>query len=713
MGDIVKVGTCAQAQGVTVKDMVERIFRWGLGNFIGYVADPEDAAFCRKHKIYFFVPELRHRGRIDEVWCFPARCFKDDGKAFYEDPVGALDRIKKAGGEYYFGRSVAGEYGGLVYCPKEYMGHPFANDKMPLPPAENLIDAKKVYIDRLKEIIARDRKMGGEPLITLCSSILHHYHLKAGVDIPIQEVCPGDIYLSQAAIRGACRAYGKKSWGVHISMFCYGGKRTDTLWLKRWKVMLYYCFLSGADPIFMESGFYASHDKRDTQLVEGGEGIGRLFGPNSQQCQQSRKILREFYQFCQQHPRPENGPKATIGIVHGNLDGYAGLWNKQVWGQYNDAQWKPGDAEYAWDYLDDLYQGRKWCNTMLEGDTDFSGNPPYGQYDVVPIEAPDEILGQYTALVFLGWNTMTLEIYEKLKRYVSAGGHLFMTVPHLSTQIRRDEALKLYNNGDISDLFGVIVKGKGHPVTSGIQYIDDPSIKSFKVPNWGMGIDAKFMGEEFNIALIDVSSARIIARSSAHYDALSAPLLTENTYGKGKAFLITSWCYPGHRGIQLFVKQLLRDIAIGEQGDIRLSGSDKIRYALYEENAFKTVYLLNTDFEVSQPTNLWMGKNVFLNILVAPCSLRMAYISGKIVVLPLNEKIHVETIIDGESGCEIVLNGEGEQEIELHLLAAYPKNVSLNGKKIEYLVEKNTKNKNTMIRIKLKTAKNILTVTLK
>ena len=38
------------------------------------------------------------------------------------------------------------------------------------------------------------------------------------------------------------------------------------------------------------------------------------------------------------------------------------------------------------------------------GENSFSGNPPYGQYDILPAEAPLEVMQQYSDIVFLGYN---------------------------------------------------------------------------------------------------------------------------------------------------------------------------------------------------------------------------------------------------------------------------------------------------------------------
>ena len=82
----------------------------------------------------------------------------------------------------------------------------------------------------------------------------------------------------------------------------------------------------------------------------------------------------------------------TLGVVHGNLDGAPGLWNRYVWGQFIGNKWKEGPAERGWRLVDKFHRKEDWPKESVQGEPDFSGNPPYGQYDVVPIEAPLSVL---------------------------------------------------------------------------------------------------------------------------------------------------------------------------------------------------------------------------------------------------------------------------------------------------------------------------------
>lgn len=117
--------------------------------------------------------------------------------------------------------------------------------------------------------------------------------------------------------------------------------------------------------------------------------------------------------------------------------------------------------EYAWRILDEVYRSRDWHDFANFGEAgeDFSHAPAYGQYDVLPVESDVAVMKNYDLLIFAGWNTMTEEIYEKLKEYVSGGGHLILSAAHLNTSDRRGEAPRYLRDGKLSELLGCEIIG--------------------------------------------------------------------------------------------------------------------------------------------------------------------------------------------------------------------------------------------------------------
>lgn len=667
-----------------------------LGNFMvtRIILDKEEALeisnFCRQNKIYYIFCELLWRDTLG--LCFGAKK-RIKRKEFYTKKE--LETIFKSAGEYFLGRITLGEIGGLLYWPKDYLINRGAGDYKNLPVVKDVVKAKKVYIEFMKKVIALEKGLGESKFLNYDASMLFRYQLEAGIDIPVLELIPGDCNQMSAAVRGAVKAYNCKQWGTSIAMAPYGGVKLDTQWFKRYKTGLYFSFLGGANFVSLESG-HLVYDQRASKAiiyygnVKQDKRAGKVFGFNSTEMKYSRAILREFYQFCQIHSRPKNGPKVKIGFVHGNLDGTPGLWNKYVWGQFRGKKWLHGPAEWGWDYLDGLHHKEKWFNSYVQGEHDFSGNPPYGQYDIVPVEAPLSVLGKYSCLVFLGWNTMTEEIYQKLKTYVSSGGHLIMAVPHLSTHVDRAEEIRLYRGGNYSDLFGVVVNGKGKEGVAGVKYFNDSSLRSYKVPKWRIHTDPRFIGY-MTLANVKLTSAKVLAGHATFHrstveELTKIPVLTENSIGKGKAFLITTWSYPGDKGMNLFMKDLLRTVTAGEQGNIRVLCSDKIRYSVYEDvlhngARITTVYLLNADFDCANLVRLWINGKTVPSLEVPPNEMRIVYYYQGLVIIPQDKFIDLRSWRVKKHYHQIELFNLRGQKLKVYNLSNHKKSVEVNGRK--------------------------------
>lgn len=631
------------------------------------------ARYCKANKIHLCFSEFLFRGSYDLCWAYRQTI----PRKFFHSKAD-VDEIIDAAGEYYFGRLTIGEIGGVLYWPKAYTINRRAKNWENLPTCSTHAEAKKAYVAYCKQWLDYERsELGKGPLMDVDSSMVFKCHVMAGIDILCLEVMPGDPHLMHAAVRGAARAFGK-TWGVHIAMQCYGGMCFDELYQKRWRTSVFYSFIAGANFIYPESGHYTYFNKARKQS----------FGFHSKGMKRVRSVIREAWQFARIHKRPAGGPKATLGVVYGNLDGTPGLWNRYAWGQYHDDKWLEGPAGRGWLFVDRFHRKEDWPKETIQGEMDFSGNPPYGQYDVVPIEAPLEVLKQYSCLVFLGWNTMTPEIYDKLKAYVRAGGRLVMYLAHLSTHTDRADDLKLYKNGDFSDLFGVKVKEKGKKDVRGIKCMADSSLKSWRFPLWRINTDPRFMGN-FTPARLQVTGGRVLCGWSDFYnispEKLAAqPVLVEKSLGKGTALLITVWEYPADEGISRFTEDILRVILQGEQGSIRLLSSDRVRYAVYEgylpdsRRRFSVVYLLNTDPDCPYPARLWVKGCCTASFNLPADDLRLAYLCANLAIILEDKCVDVRTWKVSKNNHIIELFSARSQKVEIHNIGKVTLSIILN-----------------------------------
>jgi hypothetical protein len=339
--------------------------------------------------------------------------------------------------------------------------------------------------------------------------------------------------------------------------------------------------------------------------------------------------------------------------------------------------------------VDKFHRKEEWPKMTVQGDKDFSGNPPYGQYDAVPIEAPIEALRRYSCLVFLGWNTMTAEIYGKLKQYVKGGGHLVMFLPHLGTRTDRSDDLRLFHNGDFSDLFGVRVLGKGKTDSTGVKCVAKSSLAAYKFPYWTTTCDPMFLGK-MTPARIKLMGARVISGHDNFFRATpeevaSRPILVENSLGKGKAFLVTAWEYPGDEGMRLFAEDILRTALAGEQGEIRLLSSDRVRYAVYDglasgsRRTYRTVYLLNTDLDCSASARLWLRGRTTEPFDIPASDLRLAYCLDRLILIPEDRHVDLAVWKMRKGRHDVRLFSAQRQRLEIHNLGGSRLIVSVNG----------------------------------
>jgi hypothetical protein len=635
------------------------------------------ADYCAKNSIYLCFSELLYRGGFDLCWAFRKRIPRNQFFSRAE-----LAEIIAKAGPFYFGRYVIGEIGCVVYAPERYAAEFPDEHWSNLPAVQTQAEAKEAYIQYIKKFLDFERReIGPGPLINVDAGIIFKYIAEAGPDVLCLESMPGDPHLMHAAIRGTAKAY-KKPWGVHIAMENYGGMRFDELWQKRWKTSLAYPYLSGAQFILPESGHitYTNPVTNET------------FPFDSPEVKRVRRTLREMYQFARIHRRPSSYPRVRLGVVYGNEDGTPGLWNRAAWGQYGDPKWLEGPAERGWRFVDGFYRKEDWNKETVQGNIDFSGNPPLGQYDLVPAEAPLEALNQYGCLLFLGWNTMTDEIYAKLQSYVIKGGHLVMFLPHLSTESDRGREIRLYKDGDFADLFGVQILGRGEKKIQGFKFFADSSLPEYRFPLWRIRTDPRFMGL-FTSSRMKLTTGKVLAGAADHYmseesELRERPLLIENWLGQGTTFLVAAWEYPGDEGLVPFTQDLIRTVVQGEQSDIRLLASDRVRYAVYDGQApgsqkpFSVVYLLNTDPDSPAPVRVWVRDRLTGEFMIPPNEMSLAYLFDNLVVVPEDKRVDLAAWDSSDQQQVFRFFNVVAQKFEVHNLRGNACRVQINGQSL-------------------------------
>jgi hypothetical protein len=529
--------------------------------------------------------------------------------------------IKEIAGSYFIGDMI-GETGGLCSWPE---GH-YEDIGMEKPDFTTMSEAKKHYVNHVTERVNIDREFDVPAILAVEATTIHRYNFEAGVDYTFVEVMCGNPEVMFASARGANKAYHRKWWASHIANEWYGGYRNeDPMKYKRLKLAYFSSYLAGASCIYPESG--------DLSIASYGDD----YSADSKFCRMYRSTWNEFEEFVHKHPRPRSGPKVKIGFVQGNLDAWTGWGGSTVWNRFNKDEWVYGDAEYSWNILDGMYKGERWHVSTMYGQDDMSFSVPFGQYDIVPVEAALDVLKEYSCLVFAGWNTMTDDIYQKLKEYVYSGGKLFMTAAHLNTSDKRDGEWSPVNNGDYSDLFGCRINGKGRKLNWGVKFLGESIIPGYKYPSTKTGIcDPILSAGNIHCADVEVTDGRIsaiLADKFSGWRENSPVIMVEKAYGEGYASLFTTLDYPGSRGMERLYKTILKAAFSAEQEseELRVFGSDKLYYSVYEGGGKQfIIYALNTDFNV--PVNVQISfKGMTADITIASCEMAVVYIQGDFI----------------------------------------------------------------------------------
>lgn len=483
---------------------------------------------------------------------------------------------------------------------------------------KNMQEARDTYVSLVRKELDKFKGKGYPAIMNEeMGPIGHGEALEAGADISFSEHA-SCVPISLSSARGATKAYGKPLWGAWLNVEFYGGAGFggygppyDDSYTSAHhrRLMLDYnlSYISGADLIILQDCLFDITIGHDIDKKK------PAYDMNSPQCRGFRETAKKFYSYVQTHERPKQGPTVDIGVVYGNLDGTKFLMGLESWINPNLPVWSQSGKEWK----STIEQG--WNNLVLANILTYGpvipgwamrySGTPYGQIDIVPACAPDEVFAKYKTLLFLGWNTMTPEMYRKLTKYVKGGGRLFMSLPQLSQQVERKPQLELVKDGDLRDLFGVRVTGKHQrkgdlKASQKIGFDKKSSLGCYDL-SAGKTLN---VSSDFEWADMKIAGARVLASTEEG----AVPVLIEKKTGKGTAFLFANYSFSPTPPelIEPFVRATPASSGVELLGD--LPERKNINYAVYSgksKDEETQVLLVNIDW--TTPENV---RNVKLRI---------------------------------------------------------------------------------------------------
>lgn len=347
---------------------------------------------------------------------------------------------------------------------------------------------------------------------------------------------PEDIILS--ALRGASRAYGKKDFGS-LHAVQWGSKPfTDPKHSLRFYMSLAVAYMHGSSHINTEEGLWTDEYSNDRYTQAGKEHL---------------YVQHQMLDYIETHSR--RGDLTTkIAVIQGRNDAWKSFGRTSIWSQKED-KWEFNKAMESFDLLKVFYPESNvdYCST----DGLFTSTP-YGPVDILPIEASNEVMNQYKALIFLGWNTFDNTDFIRIKKFVERGGILLLGAVHLNSELQPDIPAKFPE--------------------------DDTVIKTL------LGINYKTYKEKTQIPL-----------------------------GKGRIIYYPENVYPADDLIRQHYIEDIKDIASEITSEELEKGwiitSPHINFSVWDKGSIRTLYLLNVDWkssdDISHPANFVLNNKVF------------------------------------------------------------------------------------------------------
>ena len=508
-----------------------------------------------------------------------------------------VEKVKEAAGEYYLG-AVACELNerGTRTASVTYATH--LDEYLEQEVVDDLETAVDNYVNMSLDLHKDALETFPGESIMVEATMLLKYMYRTKIDFIISELENENLDCQVAYTRGATRGYGKEKWGNLLAHEYYGGVRDDNpAKFKRLKLLYDYVYMSGSKCMFIENGEFSI------------KSYGYYFPMEHELCKLNKKIREDFIKSILNDERPAPMPMCRVGFIHGNLDPYVGFASSGLMYHRKPGNWAMQDAERSWKMIDGLKQSIPWHDPNQFGDEDaqLSNAPGYGDFDIVPIESSLEALCSYDYLIFLGWNSMTEEYYEKLKAYVAQGGNLVISAAHLNTNTKRDGAYQPIGGGQLADFLGCNITGSILRDSS-VKFVEDSMIDGILYP-MGKGdagvaeVDPMFPAGNIDLAKVELKGGKVVALSNnaRHVLPTDEPILIENRYGKGVVSFIPTLKYPAASEVREFYTFIIRSVmtASHKTCDVKVIANDRVKFNVYDAGEGKRkVYLLNTDFNL-------------------------------------------------------------------------------------------------------------------
>ena len=270
----------------------------------------------------------------------------------------------------------------------------------------------KDMADGARTFVANLQYSKGESTRHTGPSSLFRYFYQAGYNWLGAEQMYGPETTILSALRGASRAYNHPEYGTLHAMQWGSGPFTDPRHSLRMYMSLALAYMHGSSHMNTEEALWTDEYANDRYSDSGKE---HMFAQH------------QVLDFVETHQR-RGQLKSHIAVIQGRNDAWKSFVRGNLWSQAAN-QWKFDHANESFDLLKVFYP-----HDVLDacGPSGWFTNTPYGTIDLLPVEASREVMKQYKAMIFLGWNSFDAADFDRLYDYVYQGGTLMLTAAHIN-----------------------------------------------------------------------------------------------------------------------------------------------------------------------------------------------------------------------------------------------------------------------------------------
>lgn len=521
--------------------IIENFLFSAMGNFVQFRP--------KKGRNFFeIIPENKCKELVDLM--------RDFGVKFgLSDPSGIFAYLTDYASDIFFGYHIHENYLFFNFnlSEKHMFRRCFTEETQRVLNSQSFTESKDTYMQVLSK--SKDLFSKEVGLTSFGSaSLLCCYEGNSGIDrINIEPV--SNINL----LTGSVRATKVKSWGAHVPPDWYFGTPVDKIKSNKYRLAMQYLYLNGASSVYAENGLFKTKafDRCDWE---------------SDFCVYNRNYLREFYKYTLTHPRKGNliVDKAIVygrneSVFWKQNDRMAELkdfdWDMKAWGKWNNDYQIAWNSAEAWLPVSDKQNAFKArANKNL-----FSGTP-YGNVDVV---YADNDFSKYKTLAFLGWNTMTDDLLERIKSFVKSGGTLMISYSQFNYTDRNDREMTYPKNDKIKEFLGVDITNSA-PMGKKLSFASG---------------DELVVEKEMTVACGDLLTAKPICLNEN-----GVGVVYENDYGKGKVYFIANKEYITCENDTQILSTVLK--LIGKDSDM-ICNNNNISFTLREDNQKYYLSVLN------------------------------------------------------------------------------------------------------------------------